>query len=103
MINKMTPDDDVQAKADHGLTILDALADTWAAEINLTAMIKNAVSPMRLRNAADDVRERFTARMEAHIDAIVRQAFQEGAYRAITGLQDEREAMAKLGHMTDQR
>lgn len=93
----MTSDDDVQAKADHGLAILDAIADAWAAEVNLTAMIKNAVSPMRLnRNAPDDVRERFTARMEAQIDAIARQAFQEGAYRAITGLQDESAAMAKL-------
>jgi hypothetical protein len=97
LVNHELPDDNVRIKTDHGLAILDALADTWAAEVNLTAMIKNAVSPMRLnRGAPDDVRERFTARMEAQIDAIARQAFQEGAYRAITGLQDEREAMAKL-------
>lgn len=87
----------VQAKADHHLAILDAEADTWAAEVNLTAMIKNAVSPMGLnRNAPDDVRAKFQHRMEVQIDAIARQAFIEGTYRAITGLQDERAAMAKL-------
>lgn len=86
--------DRIESQANHALAILDALADQWAEEVNLTAMIKNAVSPMGLtRNAPDDVRERFAARMEAQIDAIARQAFQEGAYRALTGLQDERERL----------
>ncbi len=85
-----------QAKADQATAILDGLCDKWAAEVDLTSMIKNAVSPMRLnRNAPDDVREDFTHRMEVQIDAIARQAFIEGSYRAITGLQDEREAMKK--------
>lgn len=74
--------DEEAADADVSLTVLDALADRWAAEVNLTAMIKNAVSPMRLnRNAPDDVRQKFTARMEAQIDAIVRQAFIEAIIR----------------------
>lgn len=90
--------DDIHAKADHGLAILDALADAWAAEIDLTSMIKNATSPMLLTaRAPKAVRERFKHRMEVQIDAIARQAFIEGVYRAIAGLQDEREAMAKLG------
>lgn len=85
---------EAKAKADYGLAVLDALADKWAAEVDLTSTIKNAVSPMRLnRNAPDDVREDFTHRMEVQIDAIARQAFIEGAYRAITGLQDERKEM----------
>lgn len=69
-------------KTDRALTRLEAQADTWAVECNLPGMIKNIVSPMRLnRNAPDDVREHFTGRMESQIDAIIRQAFIEGAYR----------------------
>jgi hypothetical protein len=69
---------------DMSLAKLDALADVWAEEVNLTAMIKNVVSPMRLnRNAPKEVREKFTARMEAQIDAIMRQAFIEGAVRVL--------------------
>lgn len=88
----------IKAKADHGLAILDALADKWAEECNITAMIKNIVSPMRLnRNAPAGVREDFIHRMEVQMDAIIRQAFQEGAYRAIAGLQDEKAEMKRLG------
>jgi hypothetical protein len=84
-------------QADDAMSIMEGLADKWSAEVDLPSIIKNAVSPARLsRNAPDDVRERFIGRMEAQIDAIVRQAFIEGSYRAITGLQDERKAMAKL-------
>lgn len=91
-------DAEARAQADQSLAIFDALADKWAAEIDLTAAIKNAVSPMRLnRNAPDDVRASFTHRMEVQIDAIARQAFIEGAYRAITGAQDERAEMLKQG------
>lgn len=87
-----------RVKADHGMAILDALADKWAAEVDLTSMIKNATSPMELnRNAPDDVRQKFRLRMEAQIDAIARQSFIEGSYRAITGLQDERAEMKRRG------
>lgn len=80
---------DKQAKADRAIDGLEALADQWAAEINLTSVIKNTVSPMDLnRNAPAEVRERFKARMEAQIDAIAKQAFIEGAYRAACGMQD---------------
>lgn len=81
----------VQAKVLRAETTLEALADKWAAEVNLTTMIKNAVSPQW-----DLIGMHRTARMEVQIDAIVRQAFIEGAYRAITGLQDERAEMARL-------
>lgn len=88
----------VKAKADYGMDVLDGMADAWAAEVNLTSIIKNATSPMRLnRNAPNDVRESFAHRMEVQIDAIARQAFIEGAFRAITGLQDERKRMRELG------
>src|SRR5258705_9264383 len=90
--------ENVKAQADHGMAILDGLTDKWVEEVNLTSMIKHAVSPMGLnRNAPKSVREKFTHRMEVQIDAIVRQAFQEGAYRAITGLQDERAEMLRQG------
>jgi hypothetical protein len=35
--------------------------------------------------------------MEQQVYAIARQAFIEGAYRAITGLQDEKAEMKRLG------
>lgn len=69
-------------RTDRALTIFEARADEWAVEINLPSMVNNVVSPMRLnRSAPDDVRERFTHRMKEQIDAIVKQAFIEGAYR----------------------
>ena len=89
---------EAKAKADYALSVLDAMADKWAEEVDLTSMIKNAVSPMRLNtNAPADVREDFTHRMEVQIDAIARRAFVEGAYTAVTGLQDERKRMKKIG------
>ncbi len=89
---------DPKLQADHALAILDGLADKWAEETNLTATIKNAVSPMNLNsNAPPDVRGRFKERMEQQIYAIARQAFIEGMYRAVTGLQDERKEMVRLG------
>lgn len=70
------------AAAERAMDGLEAQADIWADEVDLVLMIKNVVSPMRLsRNAPNDVREKFTARMEAQIDAIVRQAYLEGFYR----------------------
>jgi hypothetical protein len=69
---------------------LDGQADQWAEEVNLTSMIKNATSPMELnRNAPDSVRHRFRLRMEAQIDAIVRQAFIEGSLRALSPTQND--------------
>ena len=85
---------DEEKKADHACAILDGLADKWEAEVDLTSMIKSAVSPMGLnRNAPPEVIAQFTHRMEVQINAIARQAFIEGAYRAITGIQDERAEM----------
>lgn len=91
-------------KADHALVILDSFADKWAEDVNLPEIINNAVSPMRLnRNAPKAVREQFTERMKKQITAIARQAFIEGAYRAITNLQDERAEMKRRGINPDKR
>lgn len=87
-----------KGQADHALTILDSMADKWSEEINLPDVVGNAVSPMRLnRNAPKAVRDAFTDRMKKQITAIARQAFIEGAYRAITGVQDERAEMKRQG------
>lgn len=62
---------------------LEGLADAWAAEVDLNAMLDNVVSPMQLDpNAPQSVRDDFTKRMKERADAIVRQAFMEGTYRA---------------------
>lgn len=79
--NQSTPEE-----ADMSLAAIEGHADAWAELINLNAMIEHAVSPMRLsRKAPDDVRERFIKRMKEQIDAIVRQAFIEGAVNALDG------------------
>lgn len=71
------------AQAERAMDALEGLSDAWAAEVNLTAMIDNIVSPMGLnKSAPPEVRAEFTARMKTQIDAIVRQAYIEGAYRA---------------------
>lgn len=90
---------DAKAQADHALAILDALADKWVEEIRLVDSIKH-ISHVTRNLRADtpaDVREHFIGRQEAQIYAVARQAFIEGAYRAITGLQDEKAEMKRLG------
>lgn len=76
-------------RTDRAMTRLEARADEWSVEVDLPAMVRNVVSPMRLnKNAPEAVRENFTARMEQQIDAIVKQAFIEGAYRDHCGTAD---------------
>src|ERR1700754_4205233 len=71
---------------EHSVSALEGFADVWTAEVKLHEMIKDAIHVAWLdRSAPDDVRERFIARSEAQIDAIVRQAFMEGAYQARNG------------------
>lgn len=71
------------AASDRAMDQLDALADAWAIEVELPQLIKAATSPMDLKpHAPADVRQRFRNRMEAQIDAIVRQAFLEAYMRA---------------------
>ena len=61
-------------------------------------MIKNVTSPMNLnRNAPADVREKFKARMEAQISAIVLQAFVEGALLGVDLVNDELKTMRASG------
>ena len=89
---------DAKQKAEIGLDVLDALADTWAEAVDLTSMIKNVTSPMNLtRSAPDDVREKFKARMEAQVSAIVLQAFIEGAMRGVDLVNDEIKQMRADG------
>jgi hypothetical protein len=76
-------------RAESALTKLEALADVWAAEINLTAWIDNIVSPMRInKDAPQDVRDHFISRMADQIYAVMSQAFIEGSYRTHMGAED---------------
>lgn len=91
-----------QQKADYCLSLLEGMADKWSADVDLPSMVRAACSPMDLNSRAPKaVKQRFKSRMEAQIDAIVRQAFIEGAYRAITGLNDERRALERIGLSPD--
>jgi hypothetical protein len=78
---------DEETKAGHAIDALDALADQWALEINLPFMVKAMASPMKLNNTCPaDVKLGFQNRMEAQIDAMIRQAFVEGMLRGIDGV-----------------
>lgn len=71
------------AASERAMDRLDAMADAWAVEIDLPALIKAATSPMDLKpSAPPQVRDRFRGRMEAQIDAIIRQAFIEAYMQA---------------------
>lgn len=71
---------------DMSLAFVEGQADVWAEQINLNAMIENVTSPMRLNpNVPKEVRESFAKRMREQMDALLRQAFMEGAFRAMTG------------------
>lgn len=77
-------------EADMSLAAIEGYADAWAERINLNAMIENVVNPMKLnRNVPDDVKVSFAKRMREQIDAIVRQAFIEGAVNALDGFKCE--------------
>lgn len=84
----------IRAFADHGMTVLDALADSWAEDVNLTAMIKDATS--LLDDPSNDAQHTLRNRIEARIYAIVRQAFQEGALGAITNFGNEQDKLRAL-------
>lgn len=80
---------DYQLLAKLQLDALDKMADAWADEVKLADMITNAASPMGLNSGTPaDVRQKFRARMEKQMDAIARQAFVEGAHRAVCMVQD---------------
>ena len=76
----MTPEQIVEMQMDN----LEAMADAWAEEVGLTAMITNATSPMLLTTKAPaDVRANFHDRMKSHVFNLLQQAFIEGAVRGI--------------------
>ena len=89
---------DAKQKAEIGIDVLDGLADKWAIDVDLTSMIKNATSPMNLNGSAPDhVREKFRARMESQINAVVLQAFVEGALRGVDLVNEDLKSMRAAG------
>lgn len=81
----------VQRQMDH----LEALADAWAEEANITAMVNNVTSPMNLNaKAPADVKRKFHDRMNSQIFALMQQSFIEGAVRGVDLVNEERRAKA---------
>jgi hypothetical protein len=86
-----------QIAVDREMDILDAFADKWAQDCDLLGMIKNISHVINLnKNSPENIRQKFRLRMEAQIDAIIRLAFVEGAYRAITELENQQIAVLKV-------
>jgi len=74
---------------ERALDAIEGFADKWMADAKIVETIKNVVSVARLNTSApDDVREKFIARAEACIDALVRQTFIEAYYRGWCDCQD---------------
>jgi ethanolamine ammonia-lyase small subunit len=81
---------DAAKKAEMQMDTLEALADAWAEEADITTMITNATSPMALkRDAPADVLATFHERMKSHVYNLMTQAFIEGAVRGVDLVNDE--------------
>ena len=86
--DKPTPDQ--LAACERAMDGMEARADLWAVEIDLPKIIKNIARVTRgiSSRMPAAVRERFIARQEANIDALVKQAFIEGMNLGCTGAFD---------------
>lgn len=75
---------DDQARADMAIDQMEAESDMWAEGVNLMASIKHIAHISRLAQTVPLAsREKMIARQEALLDALMRQAFIEGAFRAV--------------------
>lgn len=73
-----------QERVDTVIDQLEAESDLWAEGVNLMASIKRISHISRLAHTVPlKSREQMIARQEALLDALMRQAFIEGAFRAI--------------------
>lgn len=89
---------DAEDRAERAMQGMEAQADMWAEEVRLVDMVKNATSPARLNPAVPaDVRRKMCDRMEAQVDALVRQAFLEGFLRGGLRAMDELAAPPDAG------
>lgn len=77
--------EDEISTGESALSALEGMADAWAESINLNGMVENVVSPMNLdASASQDIRAGFVKRAKEAIDALIRQAWIEGAYTGRT-------------------
>ncbi len=81
---------DAERRAQMQMDHLEALADAWAEEADVSGMVTNVTSSMKLnRNAPDEVRDKFHERMKSQMFNLMQQAFIEGAARGIALVNDE--------------
>lgn len=81
---------DAEQKAQRQMDHLEALADAWAEEADITTMIVNVTSPMLLTpKAPPDVKNEFHERMKSQIFALMQQSFIEGAHRDVCLVNDD--------------
>lgn len=78
---------DDERKAGEAIDALEAESDQWAEQVNLLASIKHIAHISRLAQTVPvAAREKMIARQEAMLDALMRQAFIEGAMRAVDAI-----------------
>lgn len=76
----MTP----QQRADIALDQMEAESDAWAEGVNLNASIDHIAHISRLAQTVPlAAREKMIHRQKVLLDALMRQAFIEGAFRAV--------------------
>lgn len=85
---------DDERKAGEAIDALEAESDQWAERVNLLASIKHVAHISRLAQTVPiAAREKMISRQEAMLDALMRQAFIEGAMRAVDVIREsEQEA-----------
>lgn len=75
---------DDQQRADMALDQIEAESDAWAIEVHLMPTIKRIAHVSRLAQTVPRAtREKMISRQEALMDAMMRQAFIEGALRTL--------------------
>ena|SRR5687768_1431299 len=82
--NEPTPEE--RADCELAMAELEAQADMWAVEIRLIDIIKiiGKCTHKISRDMPDDIRVGYINRLEAYIDALMRQAYMDGFYRGGT-------------------
>ena len=75
---------------------LESESDVWAENVNLLASIKHIAHISRLAQTVPlAAREKMIGRQEAMLDALMRQAFIEGAFRAVDVINESKKLDTK--------
>lgn len=82
---------DDERRASEAIDALEAQSDQWAEQVNLRASIEHISHISRIANHVPmAAREKMIGRQKSLLDALMRQAFIEGALRAVDMIQESK-------------